>query len=76
MAMSTQHRKLRKRDFRSLWILRISAACKERGMTYSRLVEGLTKAGIRLNRKMLSEIAIHDPAGFSAIIEQAKPGIA
>ena len=72
MRLSTIHRKLKKRDYRSLWIVRLSAACRERGMTYSRLIEGLAKAHVALNRKMLSEIAIHDPAGFDRIIEQAK----
>ena len=72
MRMSTIHRKVRKRDFRSLWIVRLSAACRANGVTYSRFMEGLTKAGIRLNRKMLSEIAIHDPDGFAAIVEQAR----
>ena len=72
MRLSTIHRKLKKRDYRDLWIARISAACRSRGMSYSRLIEGLTKASVRLNRKMLSEIAIFDPAGFDRIVEQAK----
>ena len=72
MRMATVHRRLRKRDFRSLWIARVSAACKSRGISYSRLIEGLTKANVKLNRKMLSEIAIHDPAGFDRIVEKAK----
>jgi len=75
MAMSTVHRKVRKRDFRALWIARVSAACRRRDMSYSRLMEGLNKAGIRLNRKMLSEIAIHDPEGFTTIVEQAKAAL-
>ena len=65
-------RKLRKRDFRSLWIIRINAACKERGLRYSQFINGCKKANIELNRKMLSEIAIADPAGFDAIVEAAK----
>jgi len=65
-------RKLRKRDFRSLWITRLTAACRQRGIMYSRLINGLKKAGIGLNRKMLSEIAIADPAGFDAIVAAAK----
>jgi len=65
-------RKLRKRDFRGLWIVRISAACKQRGVMYSRFINGCKKANIGLNRKMLSEIAIDDPAGFDAIVEAAK----
>jgi large subunit ribosomal protein L20 len=70
--LNTIHRKHRKRDFRRLWIARINAATRTNGMTYSRFIEGLTKAGVTLNRKMLSEIAIHDAAGFAAIVAQAK----
>jgi large subunit ribosomal protein L20 len=69
-------RKLRKREFRSLWITRLSAACRQRGMQYSRFIAGLKKAKIILNRKMLSEIAIADPKGFDAIVESAKAAIA
>ena len=65
-------RKQRKRNFRSLWITRISAACKINGMNYSTFINGLKKAGIDLNRKMLSEIAIADPAAFTALTEKAK----
>jgi large subunit ribosomal protein L20 len=65
-------RKLRKRNFRALWITRLTAACRQRGIMYSRLVNGLKKANIALNRKMLSEIAIADPAGFDAIVDAAK----
>ena len=65
-------RKLRKRDFRGLWIIRLSAACRQRGIRYSRFINGCKKANIQLNRKMLSEIAIVDPAGFDAIVETAK----
>lgn len=65
-------RKQKKRNFRSLWITRISAACKMNGMNYSTFMNGLKKAGIGLNRKMLSEIAINDPAGFTALVEKAK----
>ena len=68
-------RKLKKRDFRRLWITRISAACAQNGINYSRFMNGLKKAGITLNRKMLSEIAIHDAAGFTAIVEQAKAAL-
>jgi large subunit ribosomal protein L20 len=74
--LATIHRKLKKRDYRSLWIVRISAACRGQGISYSRFVEGLTKAKVRLNRKMLSEIAIRDPEGFTALIAQAKAGLA
>jgi len=65
-------RKLKKRDFRRLWITRISAACKINGMNYSTFINGLKKADISLNRKMLSEIAIHDADGFAALCEKAK----
>jgi len=65
-------RKQRKRNFRALWITRISAACKMNGMNYSTFMNGLKKAGIDLNRKMLSEIAIADPAAFTALTEKAK----
>ena len=68
-------RKQRKRDFRQLWIARIAAAAKQNGVNYSTLMNGLKKAGITLNRKMLSEIAINDPAGFTAIVEKAKAAL-
>ena len=63
-------RKQRKRDFRRLWITRISAACKMNGTNYSTFMNNLKKAGINLNRKMLSEIAISDEAGFKALVEK------
>ncbi len=69
---ATRDRKTRKRQFRRLWIARISAACRQRGMRYSQLVSALFDADISLNRKMLSEIAIADPAAFDAVIEKAK----
>jgi large subunit ribosomal protein L20 len=72
MQLSTIHRKQKKRNYRALWITRVSAACRSRDISYSRFIEGLTKADITLNRKMLSEIAIHDPSGFDQIVEQAK----
>ena len=68
-------RKQKKRNFRQLWITRISAATKMNGMNYSTFMNGLKKAGITLNRKMLSEIAISDPAGFTAIVEKAKAAL-
>lgn len=68
-------RKQKKRDFRRLWIIRISAACKLNGMNYSTFMNGLNKAGITLNRKMLSEIAIADPAAFTALTEKAKAAL-
>ena len=72
MRLATIHRKLKKREYRTLWIARMSAACRANGMSYSRVMEGLTKAHVVLNRKMLSEIAIHDPEGFKAIVEIAR----
>ena len=68
-------RKHRKRDFRSLWITRISAGCKANGMNYSTFMNGLKKAGIELNRKMLSELAISDAAAFTALCEKAKAAL-
>lgn len=68
-------RKQKKRDFRRLWITRISAAAKMNGMNYSTLMNGLKKADITLNRKMLSEIAIADPAGFTALVDKAKAAL-
>jgi large subunit ribosomal protein L20 len=69
---ATRDRRNRKRDFRSLWIIRVSAACDTRGMSYSKFMGGLKRAGIFLNRKMLSEVAIHDPAAFDKILDLAK----
>lgn len=68
-------RRQKKRDFRRLWITRISAACKMNGMNYSTFMNGLKKAGITLNRKMLSEIAINDAEGFTALTEKAKAAL-
>lgn len=65
-------RKLRKRDFRKLWITRINAAARANGMSYSKFINGLKKANIEINRKMLSEMAIHDAAGFTKLVEMAK----
>jgi len=70
-----EHRRLVKRDYRKLWIQRINAACRQRGLSYSRFINGLKHANIILNRKMLSEIAIHDPAGFDAVLEAARAAI-
>jgi len=72
MRLATEHRKLKKRDFRQLWIARVNAAARAEGISYSKLMAGLIKAGVTLNRKMLSEIAIQDPAGFKTIVEIAK----
>ncbi len=68
---ATRDRKRRKRDFRRLWITRITAACRMRGFRYSQLIFALGEAGITLNRKMLSEIAVADPAAFDVIVEAA-----
>ncbi|MCH9626988.1 MAG: 50S ribosomal protein L20 [Chlamydiales bacterium] len=72
MAFNYRHRKLKKRDFRRLWITRVGVGAKINGLSYSKLINGLKKAGCELNRKMLSEMAIHDPAGFKAVAEMAK----
>ena len=69
-------RKQKKRDFRRLWITRISSGCKANGINYSTFMNGLKKAGITLNRKMLSEIAIADAQAFTALVEQAKAALA
>ena len=68
-------RKQKKRDFRRLWIARISAACKINGMNYSTFINGLKKAGIDLNRKMLAELAVSDKEAFAAIVEKAKAAL-
>jgi large subunit ribosomal protein L20 len=65
-------RKRKKRDFRSLWIVRIGAACKINDISYSRFMDGLKKAGVALNRKVLADIALNDAGGFSALVAQAK----
>ncbi|MGD2019294.1 MAG: 50S ribosomal protein L20 [Planctomycetota bacterium] len=71
-AYSYRDRRQKKRQFRRLWIVRINAATRMRGMTYSQFIAGLKGAGIDLNRKQLSELAIHDPAAFDALVEEAK----
>ncbi|MCI5676276.1 MAG: 50S ribosomal protein L20 [Clostridia bacterium] len=68
-------RKMKKRDFRSLWIMRISAQAKVCGLNYSRFMNGLKKAGIELNRKMLSELAVSDKEAFAALVEKAKAAL-
>ena len=72
MRLSTEHRKLKKRDYRQLWIARINAATRAEGVSYSKFVAGLINAGVALNRKMLAEIAINDPSGFKTLVELAK----
>ena len=69
-------RKRKKRDFRALWITRINAAAREQGLTYSTLINGLNLAGIEVDRKILAELAVHEPASFAAICEQAKAKLA
>ena len=69
---ATRDRRNRKRDFRALWIIRVSAACEARGISYSRFMGAIKKAGVFLNRKMLSEIAIADPPAFDRLVELAK----
>lgn len=68
-------RKLKKRDFRRLWITRINAACRLNGMSYSTFINGLKKAEITLDRKVLSDIAVSDPQGFTALVEKAKAAL-
>ncbi len=75
-AYAFRDRRVRKREFRKLWIIRINAASRERGLRYSELVNGLKKAHIELDRKMLSEMAIHDPAAFDAVVEKAREALA
>ena len=74
-AFAYRDRKVRKRQFRRLWIIRINAACRARGMRYSQLINGLNKSNVKLDRKSLSEIAIYDPKGFDKIVETAKAAL-
>src|SRR5246127_2315602 len=69
-------RKRKKRTFRGLWIQRLNAAVRPFGLTYSRLIDGLGKAGVAVDRKVLSDLAIHEPAAFAAIVDQAKAALA
>jgi large subunit ribosomal protein L20 len=69
-------RKNRKRNFRALWIQRINAAARSAGLTYGRLIDGLNRAGVTVDRKVLSDLAIHEPAAFAALVEQAKGALA
>lgn len=71
-----QHRRDRKGQFRRLWIMRINAAAREQGLTYSRLINGLTKAGVQLDRKVLADIAVRDPVAFASVADQAKAALA
>lgn len=69
-------RKQKKRQYRRLWTVRINAACRQRGITYSRFINGLKRAGIEINRKVLADLAVQDPKGFEAILERAKGALA
>lgn len=71
-AYAYRDRRQKKRQFRRLWIIRINAAARMRGMSYSHFIDGLKKAGINLNRKQLSELAIHDPRTFETLVEEAR----
>lgn len=71
-AYATVDRKKKKRDYRAMWIVRISAAARQRGMSYSHLIDGLHKAGVALNRKQMAELAIHQPAAFDALVDAAR----
>lgn len=75
MQYAYRDRKNRKRSFRSLWIQRLNAAAREHGLTYSRLIDGMAKAGVNVDRKVLSDIAIHEPDAFAAIVAQAKAAL-
>lgn len=76
LAFNYKHRKQKKRDFRKLWIIRIGVGAKINGLSYSRLISGLTKAGCTINRKMLSDMAMHDPHSFAAVASTAKKALA
>ncbi|MFO7907639.1 MAG: 50S ribosomal protein L20 [Planctomycetota bacterium] len=75
-AFAYRDRRVRKREFRRLWITRINAAARERGLRYSELMHGMQLAGIELDRKQLSEMAIHDPSSFDTVVEQVKAQLA
>ena len=75
MAYATRDRRVKKRTFRGLWITRLNAAARERGLTYSRFIEGLVKANVKLDRRVMAEIAVSDPSGFDAIFAAAKAGL-
>jgi large subunit ribosomal protein L20 len=75
MQYAYRDRKVRKRTFRALWIQRLNAAVREHGLTYSRFIDGLTKAGIGVDRKVLADLAMHEPAAFNAVVEKAKAAL-
>ncbi len=72
MKYAYRDRRVRKRDFRKLWIVRINAAARSYNITYSRLIDGMTKANVALDRKILADLAVHDPQGFAAVVNLAK----
>ncbi|REJ65993.1 MAG: 50S ribosomal protein L20 [Planctomycetota bacterium] len=74
-AFAYRDRRVRKREFRKLWIIRINAACRERGLRYSEFIHGLNKAEIELDRKMLAELAVSDPGAFDAVVEQVREAL-
>ncbi len=73
---ATRDRRQKRRDFRALWIARINAAARRNGTTYSKLIAGLTKAGVELDRKILADLAVHDPKAFAGLVETAKDALA
>lgn len=75
-AFAFRDRKVRKREFRKLWIIRINAACRELGLSYSQFINGLDKADVMIDRKMLAEMAVNDAAGFAQVVEIAKTALA
>lgn len=75
MSYAYRDRKVKKREFRALWIVRVNAACREEGISYSRFMNGLKNADIALNRKVLAEIAVTDPDGFTKLVETAKGAV-
>ncbi len=72
---ATRDRRAKKRNFRALWVQRINAAVREHGLTYGRFIDGLNKTGIEIDRKVLSDMAIHEPAAFAALVAKAKAGL-
>lgn len=75
MQYATRDRRVKKRTFRALWIQRLNAAVREMGITYSRFIDGLARAGIEIDRKVLSDLAIREPAAFASIVEKAKAAL-
>jgi len=75
LSYAYRHRRERKRDFRRLWIIRINAAVRQEGLSYSRFIQGLRQAGIGVNRKMLAELAVRDPGAFSRLVARAKEAL-